>query len=115
MGIITNGKLDIQLARLDAMGLGGRFEHVIASSELGIAKPAPEIFLHACEVFEVSPGEAAYVGDRLHIDAIAAAAAGMLGVWLDRNGSATPSDRALAEAHGAAIISGLNELPRLLG
>jgi len=37
IGIITNGDLHFQLAKLDRMGLTPRIEHVIASGELGVA------------------------------------------------------------------------------
>ncbi len=89
IGLITNGDIDFQTAKLRGTGLLPRIEHIVASGELGVSKPDAAIFAHACAVFGVGPGEAAYIGDRLTTDALGASAAGLLGVWLDRPGGAT--------------------------
>jgi putative hydrolase of the HAD superfamily len=107
-GIITNGDIDFQTAKVEAVGL--RVEHIIASGSLGFAKPDPRIFLHACAVFDVPPAEAAYVGDRLHTDALGAAAAGLRGVWIDRDGQATAAELEAARAAGVRVIRSLDEL-----
>ena len=114
LGIITNGVTHFQQPKLDALGLTGFFEHVITSGDFGAVKPDPRIFLHACAVFGVAPSEAAYVGDRLHTDAIGAAAAGLTGIWLDRGAAAT--DAQLKQAHEAdiRIIRTLADLPHCL-
>ncbi len=112
-GIITNGDLGFQSAKLTGVGLTGRFEHVIASGTLGFAKPDPRIFGHAAHLFGVPPGQALYVGDRLHTDAIGAAEAGLTGVWLARDG-ASDEERGAARAAGAQIIHSLDELPALV-
>jgi putative hydrolase of the HAD superfamily len=115
IGIITNGDLTFQTAKIERIGLAPRIEHVITSGELGYAKPDPRIFEHACRVFGVQPSDAAYVGDRLQTDAIGAASAGLLGVWLDRSRAATPEQLAAAAASGVRVINGLVELPAALG
>ena len=114
LGIITNGELDFQLAKISATGLTPFFEHVVASGEVGVTKPDRRIFEVACELFGVAPSDAAYVGDRLHTDAIGAAKAGLTGIWLDRHGT-FPSLRAEADAAGIPVIASLTELPPLLG
>ena len=57
-------------------------------------KPDPAIFLHACTELGVAPGEAWFIGDNLEADAFGAAATGLRGVWLNRDGesdeNATP-------------------------
>lgn len=113
LGIITNGELDFQLAKLDATGLTARFEHIVASGELGITKPDPRIFAHACALFGVPAAEALYVGDRLGTDALGAAASGLSGVWLDRGGTATAAELDAAREGGARVIRSLAELPAL--
>ena len=114
LGVITNAELSFQQSKLEAMGISSRMEHVIASSEVGYAKPDARIFRHAVAVFGVAPNQAAYVGDRLHTDAIGAASAGLMGIWVDRTGSATADHLAEAEAAGVAVIQSLRELPELL-
>jgi putative hydrolase of the HAD superfamily len=114
IGMITNGVLGFQLAKLDAMGLTERIEHVVTSGEFGYAKPDPRIFLHACTVFGVAPSEAAYVGDRLRTDAIGAADAGLAGVWLNRSGETSAEDDAAVAASRVGVIDTLAELPALV-
>jgi len=114
LGIITNGVTHFQQPKLDALGITRFFDHVITSGDFGEVKPHPSIFLHACSVFGVEPSEAAYVGDRLHTDAIGAARAGLLGVWLDRGTANDEAARAEASAAGAVVITTLADLPRVL-
>jgi putative hydrolase of the HAD superfamily len=113
-GIITNAELGFQLGKLDALGIAGRFEHVIASGDVGFAKPDARIFLTAVQAFGVDASHAAYVGDRLHTDAIGAARAGLAGVWLDRDATASADDRAQAAAAGVHVIHSLAELSMVL-
>ncbi|MET1044000.1 MAG: HAD family hydrolase [Microbacteriaceae bacterium] len=114
-GVITNGELSFQQRKIEAVGLRSRLEHVVASGEVGYAKPDPRIFNHACGLFGVSSGQAAYVGDRLRTDAIGAAEAGLVGVWLDREGAASGPDLETARETGVRVIRSLAELPAVLG
>ncbi|MGV8881025.1 MAG: HAD family hydrolase [Rhodoglobus sp.] len=114
LGIITNGDAAFQGNKIAKLGLTDRFEHVIASGDLGFAKPDPRIFHHACELFGVAPKQSVYVGDRLETDAIGAADAGLTGVWLDRNRVGTPEQLARAASVGGSVIHTLDELPALL-
>jgi FMN phosphatase YigB (HAD superfamily) len=55
-----------------------------------VAKPDPRIFELACGHLGVPARAAVYVGDRLEVDAVAAMAAGLRGIWLNRGGGAVP-------------------------
>ena len=112
-GIITNGDPAFQQRKLDQVGLS--FEHIVASGALGITKPDARIFQHAVSLYGVPPSEACYVGDRFETDALGAAAAGLLGVWLDRSSAATDAELARAQAAGVRVIHSLAELPDHLG
>jgi putative hydrolase of the HAD superfamily len=114
LGLITNGDLALQTEKVDAVGLVSRFEHVIASGEVGYAKPDPRIFERAASEFGVAVSDALYVGDRLRTDAIGAASAGLVGVWLDRHGTASSDELEAARASGVRVISTLAELPPLI-
>ena len=107
-GAITNADLEIQRAKLERFGLERRLPVLIASSEDSVAKPDPAIFRRAATALGLPPERVAYVGDRLDVDARGAAAAGMLGVWLDRRGEGgDPGD--------VAVIGSLTELEDLIG
>ncbi len=114
LGIITNGDIAFQGAKLAGLGITDRFEHVITSGQFGVAKPDARIFVHACEVFGVPVDRAMYVGDRLRTDAIGAASAGLTGVWLDRGGAATVEELGAAREAGARVIHTLDEVDALL-
>lgn len=120
-GIITNGEVEFQLAKLVRLGLEvghpGRIEHLVASGAEGVTKPDRRIFEVAVARFAaaVPVSGAAYVGDRLRTDAIGAARAGLVGVWLNRSG-ARPSEPDATDAAAAGVheIRTLAELPVLL-
>jgi len=107
LGIVTNGEGEPQRAKLAAIGLADRFPVVVASGEVGVAKPDPAIFALACRQLGVSPQETAHVGDRLDLDAHGAIAAGLRGIWLDRAGTGTAPE-------GIVRIGGLHELAAAL-
>lgn len=110
-GLITNGDPAFQGRKVAAVGLDARIPVLVASGAIGVAKPDPRIFQHACELFAVGTAEAVYVGDRLRTDAIGAAAAGLTGVWLDRRAQAPQgADADEAAALGVLRITGLDEL-----
>ena len=117
LGIITNGELDFQRAKLERLGILDRFAHVVASGDVGITKPDARIFEQAIAQFESDAPvtAAAYVGDRLATDAIGAAAAGLVGVWLNRTGVTMADDEAASAALvGVVEIASLTELAPIL-
>ena len=116
-GIITNGEHDSQAAKLARLAIDGRVEHVVASGSIGVTKPDEAIFGAALERFRetVPVSVAAYVGDRLHTDAVGAANAGLVGIWVNRRGAPlSDDDAAIMRAAGVLEIRGLAELPKLL-
>jgi putative hydrolase of the HAD superfamily len=113
-GIITNADLAGQHDKLRALDVLPRFDHVIASGDVGAPKPDPRIFAAAADAFGIEPHEVAYIGDRLETDALGAIAAGMTGVWIDRPGAATAEELQRAAEAGVHVIRGLDELAPLL-
>jgi HAD superfamily hydrolase (TIGR01549 family) len=76
-------------AKIEALGLSGRFAFALASSDpkIGAFKPHPSGFLRACEYWRLHPREVLMVGDRADTDAAGAAAAGMPCVIIGRGRS----------------------------
>ena len=66
-------------AKLDALGLGQHFDQVgwAQQPDVGCFKPAPRALERMCERLGVGVQEALYIGDRVEVDAAAAASAGM--------------------------------------
>lgn len=108
LGVLTNGENEQQCAKIDACNLREYFAAVLVSENLGYAKPASECFVEACRRLRVAPQETVYVGDMVNVDARPATAAGLCGVWLDRNGTKSdeyqPRVESLAEV--PALVAG---------
>jgi HAD superfamily hydrolase (TIGR01509 family) len=93
VGIVTNGG-PAQRTKLARLGLSDIVHAVFVSSELGHAKPGPQIFEHALRWTEHPPHEVLFAGDDPIIDLAPAAAHGMQTAWRAR----TPWPRWLAPA-----------------
>jgi putative hydrolase of the HAD superfamily len=65
------------LRDLDEQGLAQRLDSVVFSSDIGVRKPRPEIFLRALGELDVSAERALFVGDRLVADVAGARDVGM--------------------------------------
>jgi putative hydrolase of the HAD superfamily len=107
-GVVTNMRIPYQRDKLAAVGLLDRVGVLVGMDDFGVGKPDPRLFRHACAVLGADPGEVAYVGDELDVDARGARDAGLVGVWLDRHGTGErPGD--------VPVVRSLDELPTLLG
>ncbi len=84
LGIVSNfdGRLR---AILGGLGIAGRFEHVVLSSEVGADKPDPWIFERALSLAGVRPEHALHAGDDPRCDWAGAAAAGLRVFHLERS------------------------------
>lgn len=84
---------------------------ITSSASLGVRKPDPRFFACLVELAGVSPGELAYVGDRVDNDVLPAAAAGLVAVHVRRGPwgrlQRTPPEAALG-------LDSLAELPAAL-
>lgn len=109
VGIVTNLDASLQRRKLELVGLGDRFDVLVGLDALGVGKPDPTVFHHACGLLGTPASETAFVGDRLDHDALGARDAGLRAVWLDRNGS---SD---AVPDGVTRVGSLHELVEVLG
>jgi len=103
LGIISNGDQAQQLAKLETVGIRSRFATIIVSGAIGVAKPSPAIFREACRRMGRPRHHCVYVGDGLATDALASAAAGLRGVWLNRAPDGDPRE-------GVIMIRSLSEM-----
>ncbi|MDA1867896.1 HAD family hydrolase [Bacillus cereus] len=76
-----------QVEKLTALNILKHFKYIFTSSELGISKPDPEIFHRTVLQSNLEMKDCYYIGDRLETDAISSTAAGMQGIWLNRDNS----------------------------
>ena len=75
LGIATTDQTEGALLFLERLGLGDRFTAVVGVDQVKRSKPAPDLFVRACELARVAPSRAVMVGD-LDIDLLMGRAAG---------------------------------------
>jgi putative hydrolase of the HAD superfamily len=109
--VLSNSSLTVQDRKLRVLGVHNRFEVILCAAELGVSKPEAAAFLAACDALGLAPHEVAYVGDHPEIDGRGAAEAGLMSVWIDRNGVYAAGDAPT----GPHRIASLAELPAVLG
>lgn len=84
IAVLTNGADYQQHAKVAASGLTEKVGPVFSSDAIGFAKPDPRAYHHVCELLELDPECVLHVGDRYDLDVLAARAAGLNAVHLDR-------------------------------
>jgi putative hydrolase of the HAD superfamily len=106
VGILTNGATAQQRAKLAAIGLADRFEFVLTTEDLGVAKPHPEAYLAACRRFGCDPAAVMHIGDLPDLDVAAPREAGLRSLLIDREGRHGQGDalRSLGELPGRVCV-----------
>jgi len=111
VAVISNS--EGRLAELvDELHWSSDFDVVIDSGRLGIAKPAPGIFAHACAALGVELAELLHVGDSWEADVKGAVDAGSSAVWFDARHRSRPLP---PRVYGASNASELREVLARLG
>lgn len=91
--LVTNGFGDTQRDKVAVTGLARYVDGVVASGEIGAAKPDGVIFAAASRLAGVAPESVWHVGDNLLTDVGGARDAGLGGaVWVNRTGAARGPD-----------------------
>jgi putative hydrolase of the HAD superfamily len=102
-GVLTNGNASQQREKLEAI-LPGSGLMLLASSELGFAKPSPESFQAACARLGIRPKRTVMIGDDRDVDVLGARRAGLQALHLDRG----------AGGVGGEVVDSLEAAGRLL-
>src|SRR5262249_39521400 len=83
LGILSNCSHQAGYA-IERAGLDDLCDTLALSYQLGLAKPQPEIYLHACSALGVTPAETMFVADRAFGELDAAQALGMVAVLIEQ-------------------------------
>lgn len=113
VGLLTNSSSLYTQQKLQITGLAGVFAVVATRDTLGFGKPDARAFHNACELLGSAPAETVYVGDHIEIDAIAAQAAGLSALWLQRDPCDTQGSPR-ARACGIPVVTSLTQVSALL-
>lgn len=102
----SNGNADLR-----RIGLAHYFERSLCAREVGALKPDPRLFHKVIEGTGLEPQQVVYVGDDPALDVVGARAAGMLPVWINRDGVQWSAE------HGPMVhtVRTLHDLGGLLG
>ncbi len=109
LGLITNGSVHSQNAKIDFAGLRHYFDAIIVSDEVQKKKPDPAIFAIAVQRLGVDPADAIYVGDHPVNDVLGARLAGLQSIWYRGN---QPWDERLDE--GEPALGHFSEMKKIL-
>jgi putative hydrolase of the HAD superfamily len=117
LALVSDGYLEVQKAKLTALGLERFFEAIVFSDELGRDhwKPSQLPFTTAAKLLRLQPAEMLYVADNPVKDFLGARQLGMFTVRLQRDGGEYAAlEPAGAEYAPDLTISSLRELQTFL-
>jgi putative hydrolase of the HAD superfamily len=98
--LATPGEVTRQL--LDHLAIGWMFDRFFFSSDLGFAKPHPEVFAAIGEAAAVAPAQIVHIGDEWRSDVAGPQGAGCHAIWFNPHHE--------AERPGAASITSLADV-----
>jgi putative hydrolase of the HAD superfamily len=110
LGIVTNGFSETHREKISLLRIGELFDAVFIADEVGMIKPDPLLFAHACMTLGCAPANGAMVGDRYDRDIRGALSAGLYTVWLNVRGEPVP----IGAPSPNAICSSISEVPAAL-
>lgn len=109
LAVITNGLPLAQRRKLERLGMAHYFEELVASAEVGVGKPDPEIFHCALRRMRVAAEDALMVGDSLEGDVLGAQGVGMRAILVRRRNHIGTGPEA-----DARVVADLEELEAVL-
>ena len=110
LGIVTNGLSETHREKIALLQIGEYFDAIFLSDEVGMVKPDPLLFAHACRTLGGAPAHAAMVGDRYDRDIGGAIQAGLYTIWLNVRREEPPPGAAPPDA----TCSSIAEVGRIL-
>lgn len=87
LGLLTNGFSETHREKIELLRIGPLFDAIFIADEVGMLKPDPLLFAHACVKLDSAPARSAMVGDRYDRDVRGAAQAGLFTVWINLRGT----------------------------
>ncbi len=117
IGLITDGDVEIQMAKLSALGLTDSFDVVVLSDQAGreFRKPSPAPFLQALDALGLEAPNVVYVGDRPDKDVLGAHGVGMR-AYRVRTGEYRATEGEIPPWREASnVVEAISELLGLIG
>ncbi len=112
LGILTNGFSETHREKIKLLQIGEYFDAIFIADEVGMIKPDPLLFAHACTTLGSAPARSAMVGDRYERDVRGALEAGLYAVWLNVRNERVPAGAPPPDATCSTIGEVLAALER---
>jgi|SRR5579872_918932 len=90
LALLTNGFAETHREKIVLLEIEAYFDAILIADEVGMVKPDPRVFLHACERLGTAPRETVMVGDRYERDIVGAIEAGLRTVWVNVRAESVP-------------------------
>ncbi len=113
IGIVTNGFAATHHEKIDRLALRAHIDGLFLADEMGMVKPDPRVFVHACEALGSVPERSAMVGDRYDRDITGAQEAGLFTVLIDVHAIPIPDGSPAPDATVTVIGDVLAVLPTI--
>jgi HAD superfamily hydrolase (TIGR01549 family) len=110
LGILTNGFSETHREKIALLQIGEYFDAIFIADEVGMVKPDPLLFAHACTALGSAPARSAMVGDRYERDVRGALDAGLYAVWLNVRSETLPQ----GEPPPDATCETITDVPAIL-
>ena len=91
LALLTNGVSETHREKITLLQIAEYFDAIFLADEVGMVKPDPLLFAHACTKLQTSPSESAMVGDRYERDIAGAMAAGLFTIWMNVRNDRLPA------------------------
>lgn len=91
LGLLTNGFAETHREKITLLNIGELFDAIFIADEVGMIKPDPLLFAHACRKLQSSPSGSAMVGDRYERDIRGAHTAGLFTIWMNVHAATLPA------------------------
>lgn len=91
LGLLTNGVSETHHEKIALLQISEYFDALFLADEVGMVKPDPLLFAHACRKLESSPSVSAMVGDRYERDIAGAIDAGLYSIWVNVRNERLPA------------------------
>jgi putative hydrolase of the HAD superfamily len=110
LGLVTNGFAATHHEKIDRLGLRPLMDAFFLADEVGMVKPDPDLFRHACRVLDSDPARSAMVGDRYARDVLGAHEAGLFTILLDVHAIPIPEGSPRPDV----VVASITEVPGAL-
>jgi putative hydrolase of the HAD superfamily len=119
IGLITDGHLVMQSAKVRGLGIGPRFRQIIYTDTLApgrsMAKPHPRAFELMRDALGAAGDRFVYIGDNPAKDFVSPNTMGWTSVWVDRPGGIHHGAEQAPGGSPQHTIRSLRQLPEVLG